>query len=96
MCAEKDPATCHRNIMIAREFYKRGYKINNILCDGSIESQESIENRLVKHYFPDSNQITLFDDELTMEEKIEESYKLRGKEIAFRPDDKGGIEYIYG
>lgn len=87
MCAEKDPATCHRNIMIAREFYKRGYQINNIWDNGEVETQESVERRLLDCYFPDRNQISLLDEELSENEMIEQAFCLRNKEIGFKFDD---------
>lgn len=87
MCAEKDPATCHRNIMIAREFYKRGYQINNIWDNGEVETQESVEKRLIDCYFPDRNQLSLLDEELSENEMIEQAYCLRNKEIGFKFDD---------
>lgn len=84
MCAEKDPATCHRNIMIAREFYKLGYKVNNILETGDIEIQESVQKRLLNCYFPNRDQLSLLDEELSEEDMIEQSYCLRNKEIGFK------------
>lgn len=88
MCAEKDPSTCHRNIMVAREFYKKGYEIGNILFDGTIELQRCIEERLVDQYFPNRNQLTLFQDELSWEEMVDKSYQQRNSEIGYRKDQK--------
>ena len=87
MCAEKDPATCHRNIMIAKEFKKGGYQVNNIWDNGEIETQEEVENRLINCYFPDRNQLSLFGEQLTEEAMIEQAYCLRNKEIGFKLED---------
>ena len=87
MCAEKDPATCHRNIMIARNFYKKGYEIGNIIDNGNIETQENIEKRLLDCYFPDRDQISFFDISLSKEEMIDEAYQLRNKEIGFKMEN---------
>lgn len=84
MCAEKDPSTCHRNIMVAKEFYNRGYAINNILSDATIETQDNVEKRLLNHYFPNRAQLSLFGDELTENEMVEECYKKRNQEIGFK------------
>lgn len=84
MCAEKDPSTCHRNIMIAKEFYNRGYIVKNILSDTTIETQDNIEKRLLDCYFPHRTQLTLFGDDLTEEQMIEECYKKRNHEIGFK------------
>lgn len=85
MCAERDPSTCHRNIMVARYFYKNGFEINNIWDDGSIELQNSLEERLINQYFPNDNQINFFETKVkSKKEKIEESYILRNKEIGYK------------
>lgn len=91
MCAEKDPSTCHRNIMIAREFYKMGYNVKNILEDGSYETQESLELRLVNHYFPNRNQLNLFADNLSWEDMVNKSYEYRNSEIGYRIDEENKV-----
>lgn len=88
MCAEKDPSTCHRNIMVAKEFYKKGYNVKNILADGTYEAQDSIEKRLVNHYFPNKNQVTLFSQQLTWGEMVKASYEKRNEEIGYRINDE--------
>ncbi|WP_129598294.1 DUF488 family protein [Anaerophilus nitritogenes] len=88
MCAEKDPSMCHRNIMVAREFDKLGYNIKNILSDGSYESQESIEQRLVNQYFPNRNQLTFFYEKLNWSDMVNKSYEYRNGEIGYRMDEK--------
>lgn len=95
MCAEKDPITCHRCIMIGRTFYEDGYKVNNILSNGSIELQSQSEQRLLNYYFPNRNQISLFDDGLNEKEMIAISYQLRNKEIGYRLSEKESA-YLYG
>lgn len=84
MCAEKDPSTCHRNIMVAKKFYDLGYNIKNILSDGSIEPQDSIERRLVEQYFPNRNQISFFSEGISWEEMVKKSYEYRNIEIGYR------------
>ncbi len=88
MCAEKDPSTCHRNIMIARKFHELGYTIKNILADGSSESQESVERRLVDEYFPNRNQLSFFSDDLSWQEMVNRSYENRNVEIGYRIVDE--------
>ena len=86
MCAEKDPSLCHRSIMVAREFYKKGYEVRNILADGSYITQEQIEQDLVKHYFPTMDQRSFLSDSLSFDEMVEKSYHLRNSEIGYRLD----------
>lgn len=58
MCAEQDPLTCHRAILVSRHLQKRAFDIQHILKNGDLESQDSLEERLLaKHhldrYLPD-------------------------------------------
>jgi uncharacterized protein (DUF488 family) len=84
MCTEKDPIDCHRNILVAYAFYKNGYQIENILSDGTVESQENLEERLLDLYFPDRFQLNLFEEQpLDKRELINRAYKLRNKDIGY-------------
>lgn len=88
MCAEKRPEDCHRNIMIARQFHLRGYEIRNILDDGNYIRQDVVENILLNKYFPDRNQMSLF-EQLDPQEMIEQSYWKRNLEIGHHLQDDG-------
>ena len=37
MCAEKDPVTCHRTILVARAFAEAGVKVRHVGPDGAFE-----------------------------------------------------------
>ena len=88
MCAEKRPEICHRNIMVARQFYKRGFEVRNILEDGSYVKQDEVEKNLLEKYFPNRNQLSLFEMQ-NEKEMIEESYRRRNIEIGYHTDDEG-------
>jgi uncharacterized protein (DUF488 family) len=47
MCAEKDPLTCHRTILVCRELRSPDLCIEHILADGTIETNEAAERRLM-------------------------------------------------
>lgn len=84
MCTEKDPIDCHRNILVAREFYKMKYSIYNILENGEIQTQEDIEKRLLDIYFPARMQQTLFDTEVKDDaDLINQAYMLRNRDIGY-------------
>ncbi len=85
MCTEKDPIDCHRSIMVARQFHENKYKVGNILTDGSLQSQDDIEQRLLDLYFPDRMQPNLFETGETINELdlIVNAYRLRNKEIGY-------------
>jgi uncharacterized protein (DUF488 family) len=78
MCAEKDPLTCHRTILICRSLRDQA-KITHILESGEIESQAQAESRLLKLLgLPERD---LF---RTREELLEDAYARQGEEIAYR------------
>ncbi|CQR73276.1 hypothetical protein SOV_50580 [Sporomusa ovata DSM 2662] len=85
MCTEKDPINCHRNILVARNFYKQNYQVENILQNGEIQNQRVVEKRLLDTYFPNRMQQTLFDsrDNSNSLELIEQAYRLRNKDIGY-------------
>lgn len=78
MCAEKDPITCHRAILVCRHLAVRGLKIAHILEDGSLESQHDAVSRLVRELgLPESD---LF---RSRDEVVDEAYARRGQQIAY-------------
>jgi uncharacterized protein (DUF488 family) len=83
MCAEKDPATCHRSIMISRAFCENGNAVMHILANGYTESQTDIELMLLDKYFPNRNQLTLFEEQ-SDEQLIAMAYQQRNAEIGYR------------
>lgn len=90
MCTEKDPMDCHRCILVARAIQDTlEVEVENILIDGSLKNQSEIEQELIEKYFPNRGQISLFDtDNMTEDEYIEEAYKRRGKEIAYKMEEE--------
>jgi len=77
MCAEKDPITCHRTILVCRNMLNSGVEISHILGDSKTEKHRDSENRLMKLFkldLPD-----LFRSE---EQRLDEAYLLQGKKIA--------------
>lgn len=48
MCAEQDPITCHRAILVCRHLRNIGSEINHILKTGDLETHEHLEQRLLK------------------------------------------------
>jgi uncharacterized protein (DUF488 family) len=83
LCAEKDPLTCHRTILVCRHLRSKGFPIQHILPDGSLESHEAAENRLL--ILLGKEQPSLF---ATREQLIEEAYDEQGRHIAFRQTNR--------
>ena len=54
MCAEQDPITCHRAILICPQLCQHlselGVDINHILKDGGLETHRQLEERLLKRH----------------------------------------------
>jgi len=48
MCAEKDPLDCHRMLLVCRHLRHQPLNIRHILADGSAESHQKTEKRLIK------------------------------------------------
>ena len=97
MCAEKDPITCHRSILVCRNLRESGLTINHILSDGRLESQGDLENRLLSKFNPKMNapreavQLLLFEPqppEEPAEINLEDAYIKQGYEIAYTKQDK--------
>ncbi len=78
LCAEKDPITCHRTILICRNIRSEDLVIKHILEDGTVENNSETEMRLM-------NILNIPETDLFMstEELIEKAYNIQGKKIAF-------------
>lgn len=78
LCAERDPLTCHRMILVCRHL-REECEIVHIIGAGENEGQASAEARLLKVVgLPDRD---LFRDR---EDLIDEAYSIQGDQIAFR------------
>jgi len=47
MCAEKEPLSCHRTILVAPALERRGVEIRHILADGILEPHDHVMQRLI-------------------------------------------------
>ena len=83
MCAEKDPVTCHLMILICRHLRNVGVEIGHILEDGSVESNQDAEVRLLK--LLKMAQEDLF---FSMEEQIARAYDQQSEKIAYTIQEK--------
>jgi uncharacterized protein (DUF488 family) len=77
MCAEKDPLTCHRSILISR-FTSSLFKCIHILEDGTTEDGESAESRLLKETKLDDGDLFA-----TLEDRLSQAYQKRESKIAY-------------
>jgi uncharacterized protein (DUF488 family) len=82
MCAEKDPITCHRAILICRNLASRGITIKHILSNGRAEENKESEQRLLQLF--NLNNPDMFRSE---EQRLDDAYLLQGKKIAHEAAD---------
>jgi uncharacterized protein (DUF488 family) len=56
LCAEENPAECHRRLLVGRVLLDRGIRVEHIRGDGRIESEEEV----AAQSDPDRDQLSLF------------------------------------
>lgn len=78
LCAEKDPITCHRTILVCREFRGQQVLIRHVLADGSAEEQSDTEERLLK--LTGLSEEQLFDGKEVL---IDTAYDIQADRIAY-------------
>jgi uncharacterized protein (DUF488 family) len=91
MCAEKDPITCHRAILVCQHLVPFNLEIAHIHSNGELEFHENLEDRLMQIHKledkKDNGQLSLFTTDTAQEieraEKIHQAYQLQGNRIAY-------------
>jgi len=81
MCAERDPISCHRMMLVTRNLRHEELDIQHIRADGTLEPNAAAERRLLEAAGLSPG--TLFQDEAEM---VEEAYLKVGKRNAWKPD----------
>lgn len=78
MCAEKDPITCHRMVLVTHALKREGIESQHIREDGTIESNDQAEDRLLDATgLPNSDLFQSRDD------LVEQAYQRQGMKIAW-------------
>ena len=81
VCAERDPIECHRALLVARAFSERGTSVAHIHSDGMLESQSSLESRLLVAWkLPEGDMFK------SRESFIEDAYILQGEKVAYQDE----------
>lgn len=87
MCAEKDPATCHRSLLIgyflkhhAEQYPEMSMDVLHINHDGSVEKQSHLEERLCEHHGLNTD---LF---MTDDERKQQAYQRQLKDTSYIKD----------
>lgn len=82
MCAEKDPITCHRTILVCRHLISHGIAVKHILEDGRLEEHDKSLSRLFL-------ELGIAEHDLfrSREDLLSEAYYKRGQDIAYSVKD---------
>jgi len=95
MCAEKDPITCHRAILVCQYLRDFDLDIHHILSNGELESHSQLEGRLLESLdlLPKPQvQLSIFDEvnneinaliNTPREELVTKAYKQQGNKVAY-------------
>jgi uncharacterized protein (DUF488 family) len=78
LCAEKEPLSCHRSILIARYLHERSIGVKHILEDGSLEDHDSSLLRLLALHGIQENNLFHTKDEL-----VALAYEKQAEEIEY-------------
>lgn len=82
LCAEKDPITCHRMVLVCRHLRGETFNIFHVLDDGRLESTDEVESRLLRAVgVPETG---LFQDRSAL---VEEAYERQGRRLAWVEPD---------
>lgn len=78
LCAEREPLSCHRALLIARELEALGVAVNHILGDGKLQSHSEAMTRLLES-------LGMFNQHLfqSNEELIADAYALQEQRVAY-------------
>lgn len=83
-CAEKEPLECHRTLLVARRLFESGMAVSHIHADGSLESHQALEARLLALCgLPEGDMFN------GREDLVGEAYALQGARIAYRDEAMG-------
>ncbi len=85
LCAEEDPLSCHRFLMVCPELVARGIEPQHIRKGGVLETQREAEDRLLAaHHFSDVTSGALFP--VGRAAALDDAYSAQAQKCAFRVD----------
>lgn len=89
MCSEADPLECHRFSLVSRYFHNQGIEVLHILKDANLATHSEVEKRLVNEFLHSRKYHLSEVDELfgtyTAEDQLKDAYRLKNKEIGYKP-----------
>lgn len=89
MCAEKDPADCHRALLVGRALFESGICVTHIHASGGLENQEQLETRLLALcHLPDGDMFK------SREQFIADAYYIQAQRVAYLNEDMENITKV--
>ena len=97
MCSEADPLECHRFSMVSRYFYDLGLDVQHILKDGTLAPHVSLEKEMINQFLHSRkyrlSEVDLLFGTYSEEEQRKDAYRLKNKEIGYKPELQLEEEY---
>ena len=97
MCSEADPLECHRFSMVSRYFYDLGLDVQHILKDGTLAPHASLEKEMTNQFLHSRKyrlpEVDLLFGTYSEEEQRKDAYRLKNKEIGYKPELQLEEEY---
>jgi hypothetical protein len=97
MCSEADPLECHRFSMVSRYFYDLGLDVQHILKDGTLASHTLLEKEMTNQFLHSRKyrlpEVDLLFGTYSEEEQRKDAYRLKNKEIGYKPELQLEEEY---
>lgn len=78
MCSEHDPLDCHRCLLVGRSLAENGAPVTHLLSDGRTQSQQDIEQRLLKLARKENEDFFVPSDE-----RLSAAYRERSRRVAY-------------
>jgi uncharacterized protein (DUF488 family) len=91
LCAERDPLTCHRTILVGRELAARGVQLMHIRADGTIETQADAVARLLVESKLHGSELFRSPNDIEID-----AYARRASEIAYRINNTSSTTSMEG
>jgi uncharacterized protein (DUF488 family) len=88
MCAEQDPLTCHRTILVCRALTSHGLSITHIGRAGDLEDHHQAERRLVEEELGSADQADMFAPADNFPQQLQRAYARRAGHIAYRREEQ--------
>ena len=89
MCAEKEPLDCHRALLVARKLFEGGVPVSHIHADGSLETHQALESRLLALCkLPEGDMFK------SREEFVAVAYAIQGERVAYQDENMEQSERV--